>query len=69
MTEGVQESLHKNNLRDRDMECDHIYGIYFFQIIVPKSQGTHLDLYRIVFNFLSLRIVAFHFSSLVSFLF
>ena len=43
------------------MECDHIYGIFFFQSIVPKSQGAHLDLYIIVLNFMPLRFPAFHF--------
>ena len=51
------------------MECGHIYGILYFQIIVHKSQGMHLDLYIIVFDFLPLRFVAFNFSSSVSSLF
>ena len=51
------------------MECDYIYGIFYFQIIGHKSQGKHLDLYIIVFDFLPLRFVAFHSSSLVSSLF
>ena len=51
------------------MECDHIYGILFLQTIVHKSEGFHLDLYIIAFNFLSFRFAAFHFSSLVSSLF
>ena len=46
------------------MKCDDIYGFFFFKIIFPKSQGMHLDLYIIVFNFLPLRLVGFHFSSL-----
>ena len=51
------------------MECDHIYGICYFQIIVHKSQGTHLDLYIVGFGFSPLRFVAFNFSFLVSSLF
>ena len=51
------------------MESDHIYGIAFFQTIVHKSQGTHLELYIIDFNFLPIRLVAFYFSSLTSSLF
>ena len=51
------------------MECGHIYGIFHFQIIAHKNQGTHLDLYIVVFYCLPLRIVAFNFSSLVSSLF
>ena len=51
------------------MECDHIYGIFFFQVINLKGQGTHLDLYILNFYFLPLRSVAFIFLSLVSPLF
>ena len=51
------------------MEFDHIYDIFFMQIIVHKSQGTHLDLYISFFYFLPLKFVAFHLSSLVSSLF
>ena len=66
MTQRVQLSLLNNKLRDWDMECDHIDGIFFFQILVPKNQGTPLHLYMIVFNFQPLRFVSFDFSCLVS---
>ena len=69
MTQGVQYSLINNKLRDSDIECDHIYGIFFFQIIVPKSEDMHIDLDIIVFNFMPLRFVSSYFPSLASSLF